>query len=213
MRWLRRCEVLAWLSGTLLSTFFVVQLAHGELDRRLGIQLFAQNDFRSAVDFDFAQQPDTRLWAPARITRYRASADAQLPEVLGILEIPALALKVPVYAGNDDVVLDRGAGIISGMAYPHEQGNIGISGHRDGYFRVLKNIAVGDDLLLQTLAGNKHFVVDSLQVVDKDDTALLQDTDEQTVTLVTCYPFYFVGNAPRRFVVTARRQPKMTLHN
>jgi len=99
--------------------------------------------------------------------------------------------------------MDRGAGVIDGMAYPHEPGNIGIAGHRDGYFRVLKDVQVGDTLALQTLEGSKAFTIDSVQVVEISDTHLLQDTDDQTVTLVTCYPFYFVGHAPQRYIVTA----------
>jgi LPXTG-site transpeptidase (sortase) family protein len=89
------------------------------------------------------------------------------------------------------------------MAYPHEGGNIGISGHRDGYFRVLKDVEVGDSIVLQTLEGEKRFKVDEIHIVDKTDTQLLEDTRDQTVTLVTCYPFYFVGHAPQRFIVTA----------
>jgi LPXTG-site transpeptidase (sortase) family protein len=112
-------------------------------------------------------------------------------------------LKVPVYSTSTDLTMDRGAGIIDGMAYPHEPGNIGISGHRDGYFRVLKDIEPGDQLVLQTLEGTKKFKVDATHVVEISDTRLLQDTEDQTVTLVTCYPFYFVGHAPKRFIVTA----------
>ena len=99
--------------------------------------------------------------------------------------------------------MDRGAGVIDGMAYPHEAGNIGIAGHRDGYFRVLKDIAVGDKILLRTLEGPKQFTIDSRAVVEVDDRSVLLDTQEQTLTLITCYPFYFVGHAPQRFIVTA----------
>ena len=99
--------------------------------------------------------------------------------------------------------MDRGAGVIDGMSYPHEPGNIGISGHRDGYFRVLKDVQIGHKIVLQTLEGTKTFTIDSTQVVEIEDTRLLQDTWDQTVTLVTCYPFYFVGHAPKRFIVTA----------
>ena len=148
-------------------------------------------------------EPDTRLWAPGRIADYQASLSAELPPVLGVLEIPSVSLKVPLYADDSELSMDRGAGIIGGMSYPHEPGNIGISGHRDGYFRVLKDLEIGDALLLQTLEGPKRFRVDAVQVVEISDTSLLQDTRDQTVTLVTCYPFYFVGHAPQRFIVTA----------
>ena len=147
--------------------------------------------------------PDTTLWAPGRIDDYNASLQASLPPVLGVLEVPSVKLKVPVYQTASDLVMDRGAGVIDGMSYPHEPGNIGISGHRDGYFRVLKDVKVGDPIILQTLEGPKRFRIEDTTIVEITDKRLLQDTSEQTVTLVTCYPFYFVGHAPKRFIVTA----------
>ena len=156
-----------------------------------------------ALDLSGTDNPDTSLWNGQRIKDYEASLSAALPEVLGVLEIPSVSLKVPVYATNTDLVMDRGAGIIDGMAYPHEPGNIGISGHRDGYFRVLKDVKKGDAIVLQSLEGEKQFRIDDIQVVEISDKRLLRDTDDQSLTLVTCYPFYFVGHAPQRYIVTA----------
>jgi LPXTG-site transpeptidase (sortase) family protein len=150
-----------------------------------------------------AGAPDTTLWAPGRIADYEASMESGIPQVLGLLEVPSVGLRVPVYPSDSELNMDRGAGIIDGMAYPHEPGNIGIAGHRDGYFRVLKDVKVGDKVLLQTLEGPKHFTINSKRVVEIDDRSVLQDTEDQTVTLITCYPFYFVGHAPQRFIVTA----------
>ena len=141
--------------------------------------------------------------APGRIDDYQASLKADLPPVLGVLEVPSVNLKVPVYQTASELVMDRGAGVIDGMSYPHEPGNIGISGHRDGYFRVLKDLKVGDPIVLQTLEGTKHFRIEDTTIVEIKDERLLRDTYEQKVTLVTCYPFYFVGHAPKRFIVTA----------
>ncbi|MBN7797948.1 class D sortase [Parahaliea mediterranea] len=157
----------------------------------------------SAIAVDHLPPPDMTLWSPGRVADYQASLRAELPPVLGVLSAPALGLEVPVYATDSELTMDRGAGIIDGMAYPHEGGNIGIAGHRDGYFRVLKDISVGDSLELQTLAGRKRFTVERARVVEIEDTHVLADTDHQSLTLVTCYPFYFVGHAPQRFVVTA----------
>ena len=123
--------------------------------------------------------------------------------MLGVLEVPSVGLKVPVYATNTELVMDRGAGIIDGMSYPHEPGNIGISGHRDGYFRVLKDVKVGDPIVLQTLEGRKSFQNRCYHDCGHSGQDPVADTDDQTVTLVTCYPFYFVGHAPKRFIVTA----------
>lgn len=212
-RAIRAAEFSSYILGGMLTGFFVVQLAQGE-DRRVeGIESFQRTTQPHHVEqamverapFDLAalDDPDMSLWAPGRIDDYRASLDAELPEVLGVLEIDAVDLEVPIYANSSELVMDRGAGIIDGMAYPHEPGNIGISGHRDGYFRVLKDVEPGDRITLQTLEGEKHFRIDRTRVVEKTDTSVLQDTDDQTVTLVTCYPFYFVGSAPKRFIVTA----------
>jgi LPXTG-site transpeptidase (sortase) family protein len=233
--------MLSYAAGVLLTGFFAVQIAQGEVERRQGIagfedtvnQLAGQRAEYAGVDpsrqpggqvamvqttvpaslnpqeFDHlptlsdAGVPDTTLWAPSRIANYQRSLDADLPSVLAVLEVPSVDLKVPVYSVDTDLTMDRGAGIIGGMAFPHEPGNIGISGHRDGYFRALKDVRVGDKIILQTLDGPKRFTIDAAHVVEISDTALLQDTREQTVTLVTCYPFYFVGHAPQRFIVTA----------
>ena len=210
---IKAVEWLSYTAGTVMIGFFVVQLAQGEVERRGDIAQFEQ---LASVDFadpeaaiavetltDETGRPDMSLWAPGRIADYEASLKADLPPVLGILEVPSVGLKVPVYSTDTELTMDRGAGVIDGMAYPHEPGNIGIAGHRDGYFRVLKDVQVGDTLALQTLEGPKDFTIDSVQVVEISDTHLLQDTDDQTVTLVTCYPFYFVGHAPQRFIVTA----------
>jgi sortase A len=209
-------EVLCYAAGVLLSGFFLVQLAQGEVQRQSGIAEFerlaqADTDMPSPAqaasdnpDFEgMVGDPDTSLWAPGRIDDYKASLSAALPPVMGVLELPSVQLKVPVYQTASDLVMDRGAGIIDGMSYPHEPGNIGISGHRDGYFRVLKDIQIGDPVILQTMEGPKRFRIEDTTIVEISDKRLLQDTSEQTVTLVTCYPFYFVGHAPKRFIVTA----------
>ena len=223
----RAGELLSYTVGVILTGFFAVQLAQGEVERRQGIAAFEQlaqasvaeadvyaanaraadavaddAEGQGTTDFEVGE-PDTSLWAPGRIEDYQASLTADLPPLLGVLEISSVGLKVPVYSTSNDLTMDRGAGVIDGMAYPHEEGNIGISGHRDGYFRVLKDIQPGDEIMLQTLNGQKKFTIDSTKVVEISDTSMLQDTWDQTLTLVTCYPFYFVGHAPKRFIVTA----------
>lgn len=213
----RSGELLSYSAGILLTGFFVVQLAQGEVQRQDGIadfELLAQattaqpaSAANAAIneqqDFENVGEPDTSLWNAGRIADYQASLKAELPPVMGVLEVSSVGLKVPVYSTNTDLVMDRGAGVIDGMSYPHEPGNIGISGHRDGYFRVLKDVQVGDTITLQTLEGEKRFKINATTIVPIADEKLLRDTDDQTVTLVTCYPFYFVGHAPKRFIVTA----------
>ena len=90
-----------------------------------------------------------------------------------------------------------------------EDGNLGISGHRDGFFRVLKDIQVGDDIEIQTTLGVESYAVTSITIIPKSDVSILEPTTEKTLTIVTCYPFYFVGHAPKRYIVKA--SPKRSL--
>jgi sortase A len=89
------------------------------------------------------------------------------------------------------------------MAAPGEKGNIGIAGHRDGFFRNLKEISRGDQIELETTSSSATYVVNRVLITGPDDTSVLQPSGEQILTLVTCYPFHFIGPAPRRFVVQA----------
>ncbi len=148
-------------------------------------------------------QPDQSLWSASRVRDYIApDADAENAP-LALLEIGRLGMQVPVFAGTDAVTLNRGAGVVSGTAYPGEAGNIAVSAHRDGYFRALKDIRVGDHITLRTLDGEQRFEVASLHVTDPLDVSVLADTGNTVLTLITCYPFYYVGFAPERLIVTA----------
>jgi sortase A len=200
----RAGEALSYIAGVLFVGFFVVQLAQGEIQRREDLAQFpSEPSMNNSAKISEVGAPDTTQWAPGRVADYESSLKADLPPVLGVLKIPSVGLEVPVYPSDSDLLMDRGSGVIDGMSYPHELGNIGIAGHRDGYFRALKDVKAGDKIFLQTLEGPKQFVVNATEIVEIDDLGLLQDTQEQSVTLVTCYPFYFVGHAPQRFIVTA----------
>src|SRR4029450_12771554 len=109
---------------------------------------------------------------------------------VAILRIPALRLEVPVYASDGEPYLNRGVGIISGMHLSDEGGHVGIAGHRDGFFRALKNISHGDSVELLTRTGVRRYHVSSIRVVARTDRHVLADTVAPSVTLVTCYPFY-----------------------
>jgi len=123
--------------------------------------------------------------------------------VLGRLRISRLGVEVAVLEGVEDRVLRRGAGWIPGTARPGEQGNIGIAAHRDTFFRPLREIRGGDRIELETLDAKQVYLVRSVSVVQPEFTAVLQETNEPTVTLVTCFPFDYVGPAPRRYIVQA----------
>jgi LPXTG-site transpeptidase (sortase) family protein len=108
-----------------------------------------------------------------------------------------------VLEGDDPRTLARGVGHIPGTALPGWSGNVGFAGHRDTFFRALQNIRLGDDILVTTLQGCYRYRVVSSEIVSPDETRVLDASAVPSLTLVTCYPFYFIGSAPKRFVVHA----------
>jgi sortase A len=126
-------------------------------------------------------------------------------DVLGRMDIPRLGMSIAVLQGTSSRVLRLGIGHIAGTPLPGEAGNIGIAGHRDTFFRGLKDIRKDDEIQLQTASGLSRYEVDWMKVVANDDQSVLAPSTESTLTLVTCYPFYFVGPAPKRFVVRAHK--------
>jgi sortase A len=126
---------------------------------------------------------------------------------IAILRIPKLHLEVPVLDGTDAITLNRGVGRIRGTAFPGQGGNIAIAGHRDGFFRGLKNIHAGDEIELLAAQRTDIYIVNRTVIVDPDDTSVLENGATPALTLVTCYPFHYIGNAPRRFVVEASLKP------
>jgi sortase A len=125
--------------------------------------------------------------------------------LIGRIEIPRLGLSVIVMEGTGTATLRRAVGHIAGTALPGQSGNVAISGHRDTFFRPLRNIRENDVVTIATPFGEYRYRVVSTAIVSPSDVAVLQSGATQTLTLVTCYPFYFVGAAPRRFIVRAER--------
>jgi sortase A len=125
--------------------------------------------------------------------------------LIGRIEIPRLLLSVVVVEGVDKTSLRRAVGHIPGTALPGDSGNIGLAGHRDTFFRLLKDVKIKDEVLFSTLKGIFKYEVVSLKVVEPDNVGVLAASGENLLTLVTCYPFYFVGPAPKRWIVRARQ--------
>jgi sortase A len=146
---------------------------------------------------------DTSLWSPERIKAYEESLRKEFGAPLAILSIPKIGLEVPVLAGTDDLTLNRAVGLIEGTPRPGEVGNAGIAGHRDGFFRGLKDVAVGDTIEVRSLSARHSYVVESIRIVQPEDVFVLGPTPSPVLTLVTCYPFYFIGSAPQRYIVRA----------
>lgn len=148
--------------------------------------------------------PDKSLWNAKRVKDYQDSLYVNAAAPVGILTIQDVDIEIPIYNGTEDLNLNRGVGRIKGMARMYdESGNLGIAGHRDGIFRGLKDIEVGDEIEVLTPGGLETYAVSSITIVPKNDISVLDPTDDKTLTLVTCYPFYHIGNAPKRYIVKA----------
>lgn len=174
---MRLLEFTLWVVGIALMAFFLGATAWGESARQHGVSTFP------------AAQP-TETVATGTLA-------------IAVLRIPGIKLEVPVGYGTDESVLRRGAGLVEGTAAPGTRGNVAIAGHRDTFFRGLENVAVGDLVELETFDRRLTYRIATLSVVEPTDVHVLADSGESELTLVTCYPFYFVGNAPQRFIVRA----------
>src|SRR3972149_1106047 len=126
---------------------------------------------------------------------------------LGRIEISAIGLEVMILEGTEDETLRRAVGHIPGTSLPGQNGNVAIAGHRDTFFRPLRNIQKDDEITLTTLNGSYRYRVDSTKIVEPEEIGVLYDSGGAILTLVTCYPFNFVGSAPQRFIVRAHRSP------
>jgi sortase A len=148
---------------------------------------------------------DVTLWSEKRVEAYKQSLTQHFERPLALLRISKIHLEAPVFNGTDDLTLNRGVGRIAGTAHLGAKGNLGIAGHRDGFFRGLKDIQTGDTISLVTRAATETYVVDNIQIVDPTDVSVLQPESVSSLTLVTCYPFYFIGSAPKRYIVHSSR--------
>lgn len=144
---------------------------------------------------------DVSLWSEKRVEAYRQSLTQHFEQPLALLRISKIHLVAPVFNGTDDLTLNRGVGRIAGTAQVGTKGNLGIAGHRDGFFRGLKDIQMGDTIDLLLPDRTETYVVDKIQIVDPTDVGVLQPEPVFSLTLVTCYPFYFMGSAPQRYIV------------
>ena len=153
----------------------------------------------------FPSNVDYRLWSPKRIKEYEASIVERNDGPLAVMRIPNLDIEAAVLPDSTDWALNRGVGWIEGTARPGDPGNVGVAGHRDGFFRGLKDIASGDTIELELPGRVEQYRVSGITIVKPEDVSVLDPTPEPSLTLVTCYPFYFVGSAPERFIVKATR--------
>ena len=150
------------------------------------------------LNWEFARALDAPVlvWPP----------DTRIPEglqPLGRLEIPSIDLSAVFMEGADNRTLRRGIGHIPGTALPGSVGNVALSAHRDTFFRRLGELSSGDVIWITTLRGHYKYIVESSQIVDSNQWLIARTIGPPTLTLVTCYPFYYIGPAPKRFIVHA----------
>jgi sortase A len=208
-------ERLLLASGLALLAFYAAARIESFLGSRAALQKFAAiespattaaqsavGDAGSSQDAD-SLEVDFILWDAHRLQAYQASLARQSGVPSAVLRISKIHLEVPVFDGTDELTLNHAVGRIAGTARPGEPGNIGIAGHRDGFFRGLKDVRVGDAIELETPAATDTYLVERIRVVAPEDVSVLQPRSVPSLTLVTCYPFYFFGSAPERYIVTA----------
>jgi sortase A len=215
---------LGWLEAALftggvalLMVFFHVR-ASSEMQREEGVQAFLtsqieiKNQGGGSSLLTELKVPDQELWSSKRIEDYEESlkVPTELPQA--VLTIDSLDIQVPVYNGADEFNLNRGVARIKGTGFIDQPGNLGIAGHRDGFFRGLKDINLGDSIALQTTRGIVNYNVSSIEIVDPSDVSVLAQTETATITLVTCYPFYYVGHAPKRYIVKAEAEHLLAIN-
>lgn len=197
--WLERGLLLSGLTALAISAWFLfgAGLWQRSEDRRFeqAVRQQAQPEAKNA-----ALAPEL----PGETTSPVATANAGSDNVLGRLSIPRLGMRSIVREGATDAVLARALGHIRGTALPGEPGNLAVAGHRDTLFRGLRNIVVADRIVLETVRGNYEYQVETTEVVAPDAVEVLRSGEYSQLTLVTCYPFNYIGSAPNRFIVKAR---------
>jgi sortase A len=155
---------------------------------------------------------EARRFQAQRAAEFARAAQAYAPVtvrtggLVGMLDVPRLRLTTPVIEGDDDTTLKRAVGHLPDTPLPWEDGNSAFAGHRDGLFRPLKDIQVGDEVRFRTSRDEFRYRVTGTSIVAPDDVSVLEKRSQPSLTLITCYPFYYVGNAPKRFIIHASRE-------
>lgn len=201
LRWLERILLLAGILA--LGSY-----AYAYIDTRW-VQYQENRRLEAALASQARQPPAAETDALASFQKEEEPEPEPEPleegELIGRIEIPNAGVSAMILEGIGYRTLRRGVGHIPGTPLPRWDGNVGLAAHRDSFFRGLKDISKNDIITLKTLHGTFQYRVESTEIVLPQDTHVLEDTDKPTLTLVTCYPFYYVGSAPKRFIVRAER--------
>jgi sortase A len=207
-QYIRRLEYSLLLIGVVLVAIFTSSWILARLHSQRALELFASRESPGVREGRGGENPsavDFALWSPGRIKAYQESLATNTNPPIGVLEIEKIHLRVPVFTGTGELALSGGAGWIEGTGWPGKDGNVGIASHRDGFFRGLKDVRIGDEIKLLTHGEIDLYLVDRIEVVEPTDVRVLEPGSGSKITLVTCYPFYYVGSAPERYIVQAVR--------
>ena len=221
-------EASSYVIGLSLLLFAFFAWANGQLDNRLATQSLVA--LESSIEITNSEEPnhkkdgvdqssdqlssiiisgevDVAKWSEKRIVAWRETMSDKGPDAFAMLSVPSAGIAVPVFEGADDRNLNAGVAWIEGTDKPgFDYGNTGIAGHRDGFFRGLQKVQIGEPISL--MAGDEELVyrISDISIVEPTNVETLLPQQEEMITLVTCYPFYFVGHAPQRYVVQAVRE-------
>lgn len=218
---LRCLEIVLLAAGALLVGYAGFKYTSGQVYSRVTLAMFhvqaaeqpAKQSDTGTVAVKSLIPADFSLWSQQRIEKYQAVLAEHFETPIGVLRVKNIHMEVPVFDGTSDRILNRGVGRIVGTTQIGQIGNTGIAGHRDGFFRGLKDVKLGDTVQLETTKSTQVYVIDSIKVVRPDDVSMLKNEPTPALTLVTCYPFYFVGSAPNRYIVHASLKGEINTTN
>ncbi len=220
-------EIVSYIVGTSLVLYAFTSWAGGQLDNKLAADAFESHPVLATVNFEkyptltpTENSPSMELpgegtssevgvvdWSVKRIAAWRDTFDDNGPEAFAMLSVPSAGINVPIFEGASERNLNAGAAWIEGTDKPgFDFGNTGIAGHRDGFFRGLQKVKIGEPLTINANGEELSYIISDISIVDPGNIDTLLPQQNEVVTLVTCYPFYFVGHAPQRYVVQAVRQ-------
>lgn len=157
----------------------------------------------NTIVVDRTQQEETSKETPSKPLMDRAEFQPERSEVIGVLHVPKLDVELPIIEGTDDEMLERGVGHYTSTAFPSDNEQILLSGHRDTVFRDFDQLSVGDRFVVKLPYGVFEYEIESTDIVDKDDTSVIRSMGTEVLVVSTCYPFRYLGNAPERFIFYA----------
>jgi sortase A len=206
---LRGVQHLLLVAGVLLVGVYVGRSLNAVMMSHIAAKKFAEGDSspnsRPSADLPprSAKRPDVTLWSEKRVAAYEEALSRYFDPPIALIRIRRLKIEAPIFEGVDELTLDRGVGHIPGTALPGQDGNLAVAGHRDGFFRPLKDIAPQDEVEVLTASKKETYTVDQIVLVSPKDVSVLEPGSARSLTLVTCFPFYFIGSAPKRYIVKA----------